>query len=34
MISFIVGVIVGAAVWERFGINIKTWVAAKWEQRN
>lgn len=34
MISFIVGVAVGAAVWERFGAKIKTWVAAKWKQRN
>lgn len=32
MFGFIVGVIVGAAVWERFGAKIKAWVAAKWEQ--
>jgi len=29
MFSFIVGVIVGAAVWDRFGTKIKEWVAAK-----
>lgn len=29
MFGFIVGVVVGAAVWEKFGTNIKEWVAAK-----
>lgn len=32
MIGFVVGAIVGAAVWERFGAEIKAWVAAKWKQ--
>ena len=32
MFGFIVGAVVGAAVWEKFGAQIKTWVAAKWKQ--
>lgn len=29
MFGFIAGVVVGAAVWEKFGAQIKEWVAAK-----
>ena len=29
MFSFIVGVVVGAVVWDRFGTKIKEWVTAK-----
>lgn len=32
MFGFIVGVVVGAAVWEHFGAKIKVWAAAKWKQ--
>jgi len=34
MFGFLIGVVVGAAVWEKFGTQIKTWMAAKWKQRN
>ena len=32
MFEFIVGAVVGAVVWEKFGAQIKTWVTAKWKQ--
>ena len=32
MFEFIVGVVIGAAVWEKFGAQIKSWVTAKWKQ--
>ncbi|GIV03842.1 MAG: hypothetical protein KatS3mg015_2672 [Fimbriimonadales bacterium] len=34
MFEFIVGVAIGAVVWEKFGAQIKSWVATKWKQRN
>ena len=34
MFGFLIGVVIGAAVWEKFGTQIKTWMAAKWKQRN
>ena len=34
MFESVVGAVVGAAVWEKFGARIKAWAAAKWKQHN
>lgn len=32
MFWFIMGAVVGAGVWEKFGAGIKAWAVAKWKE--